>query len=207
LIALMLGLHNWVKTTGEYILGSIVRERAIAELGAADAAGVQRAIGGFYSCFFTYVNILGLLLQLFVVSRVVRYFKVSKALLFLPIISLSAYSVIVLIPLLRAVLVAKVAENATDYSLNNTIRNMLFLPCTTEQKYSAKQAIDSFFVRVGDVLSAGVVFAGTQWLGFGAQNFALVNAGLVVVWLLLAWRIGRYYQQLSDSGRPPVTTA
>ena len=57
--------------------------------------------------------------------------------------------------MLRAVLAAKVAENSTDYSINNTIRNMLFLPCTREQKYSAKQAIDSFFVRMGDVLSAG----------------------------------------------------
>ena len=59
-------------------------------------------------------------------------------------------------------LAAKVAENATDYSLNNTVRNMLFLPCTYEEKFSAKQAIDSFFVRMGDVLSAALVFFGTN---------------------------------------------
>ena len=38
---------------------------------------------------------------------------------------------------------------------------MLFLPCTYEEKFSAKQAIDSFFVRMGDVLSAVLVFVGT----------------------------------------------
>ena len=68
--------------------------------------------------------------------------------------SVSAYNVIVFVPTLAAVMAAKVAENATDYSLNNTVRNMLFLPCTYEEKFSAKQAIDSFFVRMGDVLSA-----------------------------------------------------
>ena len=77
----------------------------------------------------------------------------------LPCISLCAYNILAFVPTLRAVLAAKVAENATDYSLNNTVRNMLFLPCTYEEKFSAKQAIDSFFVRMGDVLSAALVFS------------------------------------------------
>mgnify|MGYP000057750016 CR=1 FL=1 len=32
---------------------------------------------------------------------------------------------------------AKTAENATDYSLQNTVRQILFLPTTREQKYKA----------------------------------------------------------------------
>jgi len=53
--------------------------------------------------------------------------------------------VLAFVPSLWWVLGAKVAENSTDYSLNNTVRNILFLPCSREEKYSAKQAIDSFF--------------------------------------------------------------
>jgi AAA family ATP:ADP antiporter len=111
----------------------------------------------------------------------------------LPVLSLGAYSMILFLPLLRAVLAAKVMENSTEYSLNNTVRNMLFLPCTYEQKFSAKQAIDSFFVRVGDVLSALLVFAGTNVFALSPRGFAAVNAGLVLVWLLLAWRVGVQY--------------
>jgi len=70
---------------------------------------------------------------------------------------------------------AKVAENSVDYSLNNTVRNMLFLPCTREQKYSAKQVIDSFFVRLGDVFSAILVFVGTTWLTLGPRGFTIAN--------------------------------
>ena len=116
------------------------------------------------------MNILGLLLQLFVVSRVVKYLGVPIGVMILPCISLTAYGIISFFPLLRAVLAAKVAENSTDYSLNNTVRNMLFLPCTREQKYSAKQAIDSFFVRMGDVLSAAIVFVGTNVLHHGGPR-------------------------------------
>jgi AAA family ATP:ADP antiporter len=88
-----------------------------------------------------------------------------------------------------------VAENSTDYSLNNTVRNMLFLPCTYEEKFSAKQAIDSFFVRMGDVLSAALVFFGTNVMQLSAQRFAAVNAVLVLVWLVLAWQVGKIYTQ------------
>src|SRR5207253_9558941 len=56
----------------------------------------------------------------------------------------------------------KVLENGTDYSIQNTARHALFLPTSREAKYKAKQAIDSFFWRAGDVLQAVVVFVGTQ---------------------------------------------
>jgi AAA family ATP:ADP antiporter len=83
---------------------------------------------------------------------------------------------------------------------------MLFLPCTPEQKYSAKQAIDSFFVRLGDVGAAGVVFVGITFLRLAPRGFAVANALFVLAWLLLAWRIGRAYRDLSASGRPPATS-
>ncbi len=207
MMAVMLMLLNWVNTTGGYILDSIVLENAIAQVGSTDQNAIKSAIGQFYSTYFTYVNVLGLLLQMFVVSRVVKYLGVGFGIMILPVISLTAYSIIVFFPLLRAVRTAKVAENATDYSLNNTIKNMLFLPCTTEQKYSAKQAIDSFFVRMGDVLSALLVFVGTAVFTLDPRGFAAVNALLVIVWLGLAWRTGRTYTELAATGKPPVTAA
>jgi AAA family ATP:ADP antiporter len=204
LMAFMLLFLNTVNTTGEYILGGIVKDAAVRHVGN-DPAQVSAAIAQFYATYFTYVNVLGLLLQLFVVSRVVKYLGVPIGVMIMPALSLTAYSIISFIPILRAVLVAKVAENSTDYSINNTIRNMLFLPCTREQKYSAKQAIDSFFVRMGDVLSAAIVFVGTTVVALGAQGFAIVNAVMVVVWLILAWRIGREYAQLAATKSAPVT--
>jgi AAA family ATP:ADP antiporter len=201
LIGLMLMLLNWINTTGEYILGSIVKENAVAMIAAGDAPGLTEGqiIGDFYAKYFSMVNGLGLFLQLFVVSRIVKHAGVAWAVMILPALSFGAYNILVFIPTLTAVLTAKVAENATDYSLNNTVRNMLFLPCTYEQKFSAKQAIDSFFVRMGDVLSAALVFLGTTLVVLPARGFALVNAVLVVVWLVLAWRTGRHYKTLTPS--------
>ena len=80
LMALMLMLVNWVNTTGEYILGSIVKDTADATWSPTGQAGgltEGQLIGDFYSKYFTLVNVLGLLLQLFVVSRVVKHLGVS----------------------------------------------------------------------------------------------------------------------------------
>jgi AAA family ATP:ADP antiporter len=197
LMAAMLMLANWVNTTGEYILGNIVKQHAVNLIAAGQNGGLTEGqiIGDFYSKYFTYVNVLSLVLQLFVVSRIVKYFGVKWAIMILPCVSLGAYNILAFIPTLTFVLTAKVAENATDYSLNNTVRNMLFLPCTYEEKFSAKQAIDSFFVRMGDVLSAALVFFGTNIMQLGPRRFAAVNAVLVLIWLILAWNVGRIYAQ------------
>ena len=208
LMALMLMLLNWVNTTGEYILGRIVKDTAQALVATGQSNGLTEAevIGGFYSKYFGMVNILALLLQLFVVSRVVKHWGIRWAVMVLPMISLGAYNILVFLPVLYAVLSAKVAENATDYSLNNTVRNMLFLPCTYEEKFSAKQAIDSFFVRMGDVLSALLVFVGTTMLMIQPRTFAAVNAVLVLAWLALAWQVGRLYDIRSAQAQAPAPT-
>ena len=152
---------------------------------------IQKYIAKFYADFFSVVNVLGLLVQLFLVSRILKYLGIRFAILFLPMIALGGYAFLAFYPVLAVVRWAKTAENATDYSLQNTVRHALFLPTTREQKYKAKQAIDSFFVRAGDVLSAGLVFVGVNWLLFKTEQFAMVNLGLVIVWITLAILIGR----------------
>jgi AAA family ATP:ADP antiporter len=188
-----------VNTTGEYILGRTVAAAAADAVRAGTAGGLdERAyIGKFYSDFFSVVNVVGLLLQLFVVSRVLKFAGVRVAIMVLPLIALVGYGILAFVPILSAVRWAKTAENATDYSLQNTVRNVLFLPTTREEKYKAKQGIDSFFVRAGDVFSAGLVFVGSALLHLGTRQFALVNLALVAGWLVLAVMIGRAYNRLA----------
>jgi AAA family ATP:ADP antiporter len=201
MIALLILLLNWVNTNGEYILGRTVEtltEDAVAARGGGQAE-IQAGIAAFYSKFQTVVNILALLFQALLVSRVMKYAGVGRALLFLPAIALIGYTVIAVVPILGVIRWIKTAENSTDYSLNNTVRHALFLPTTREEKYKAKQVVDSFFWRAGDVLSAVVVMVGVQLLMLTARQFALVNVVLVLAWLVLAVLIGRRYDRLATA--------
>lgn len=199
LIALMMLLLNWVNTTGEYILGKTVLTAAnqAVSLGQTNGASVEDYIGEFYAGLYSVVNILGVLLQLFVVSRVLKYLGVRTAVLILPLIAMGGYLVAAFYPVLEILRITKTAENATDYSVQNTVRQVLFLPTTREEKYKAKQAIDTFFVRAGDVLSAGLIFVGTTWLALTTQHFALINTVLVSVWLIITILLGRHFKRLT----------
>jgi AAA family ATP:ADP antiporter len=68
---------------------------------------------------------------------------------------------------------------------------MLWLNTTPDQKYKAKQAVDSFFVRLGDVSSALLVAGLSGILGLGVRTFALVNVLLIGAWLALVLAISR----------------
>jgi AAA family ATP:ADP antiporter len=199
LIALLMLLLNWVNTTGEYILSRTVTAAAQAGVAAGRTGGlsVEEYIGSFYSSFLFMTSLVAMLLQLFVVSRIIKYLGVRTGIMILPLLALTGYTILAFVPVLALVRTVKIAENATDYSINNTVRNVLFLPTSRDQKYKAKQAIDSFFVRAGDVLSAGLVYLGTTALGFSTTGFARVNLVLAALWVLLALVIGREYSRKS----------
>ena len=203
LIALMILFLNLVKTTGEYLLSRTVVESA-SKLIAEHAPGIaskEEYIGKFYAGFFKAVNILGLLAQLFLVSRFIKYLKIRGSLLIYPIVAFFSYGLMAFYPILSMIRKAKVAENATDYSLGNTVKNALFLPLSREDKYKGKQAIDTFFVRLGDVVSAGIVFVGTNWIILSSQQFAISNIVFSGVCFVLALLVGNEYQRRTSANK------
>ncbi len=197
MLALLLLMLNLVNTTGEYILASYVEEMAAEAVASGAARDADAFVGSFYGEFFLYVNIAGVLLQALVVSRIVKYTGLAGVLLMLPIVSLGAYSLVAFGVTFSIFRWAKTAENSTDYSVMNTARAMLWLPTSRDEKYKAKQAIDTFIVRVGDLLSGALVFLGTEILTFGVQTFAMINVVIAVVWLALGWLLYREYRRLA----------
>jgi AAA family ATP:ADP antiporter len=197
LIASMVVLLNLVNTIGEYLLGNLVVAQAARALADGTAAGLTRSqlIGVFYGDFFGWVNLVSLIMQLFVVSRVFKRVGVGGALFVLPLVAFVSYGGLALWPVLAAVRVGKIFENSTDYSLQNTARHALFLPTSREAKYKAKQAIDAFFWRAGDVLQAILVFTGIR-LAFGVPQFARLNQVLAVIWLMVIVGIYREHKKL-----------
>lgn len=149
LIGLMLMLFYCVDATGEYILGSIVSDGAAdaVQTGRAGGLAVEQLIGRFYSRYFALVNIGSLLLQLLLVSRIVKYAGVGKAVAVQPALAVLAYATMGFVPVLGLMLVAKISEKATDYSLNNTVHNMR--SCRVLVKKSTAQSRSSIHSSYG----------------------------------------------------------
>jgi len=197
-IAVMMILLNAVNTTGEYFVSHLVSLHAQTMAAADPRFDAQAYIGSFYGDYQFWVNVVALLLQAFVASRLVKYQGLRSVLLVLPLIALGGYTVIAAGATFALVRWIKTAENATDYSIMNTARQLLWLPTSADEKYKAKQAIDAFFVRSGDVLSAAIVFAGTAVLHLSIARFALMNVALVLAWLTVALLVLRRHDALLE---------
>jgi AAA family ATP:ADP antiporter len=195
-IAVLTVLLNVVNTTGGYVLNKLIVEEATARFGTDPAAVVEsrQFITAFSGSIIAMVNLVGFLLQLFVTSRVIRYLGVRGALFILPALALINYSIIAVAPILAVVRIGKILENSTDYSIQNTLRQALFLPTSREAKYKAKAAIDTFFTRAGDVVSAGFVGVG-QVAGLPTPVFAGLNVALTGAWLWVAGQIAREHRK------------
>ena len=202
LLAAFALVYNWVNTNGEYMLSKLIKADAAAAVARGEITAKQLgdAIGAAYADFFFYVNVAGVLMQTFIVSRVVKWLGLSKAFLFLPALALANASIVAFLPIVALVKAGKTAENATDYSLNNTLRQMLWLVTSPEMKYKAKQVVDTFCVRIGDVCSALAVYLTVDVLKFSVQRFALISMVLAGIWMVLAIAIGRMHREL-DQGK------
>jgi len=192
LIAILTVLLNVVNTSGEYLFSRYVVEVAhrIHGAGADALAAREQFIGTTYSRLYSTVNLIGFLLQMFVVSRLFKSLGVGRSLYVHPMVALVGYMTMLTTPSMLAMSWLKVTDNSIDYSLGNTTKQALWLPTSREAKYKAKQAVDCFFVRAGDVLQAGVVFVGER-LAFGVPAFAALNVVLAGTWLSVVGMLNR----------------
>ena len=204
LAALVTLLTNWVNTNGENLLFRVIQETLAGDAqsqGITDNRLMQEFIRdgttAFYGNFYFWVNTVALLLQAIVASRLLKYGGFAAILLILPVVALTSYTVMALLPILAVVKVMKIAENATDYSLNNTSRHVLWLPVSTAMKFRGKPAIDTLYVRLGDGLAAITVVVGVHVLALSTSQFFIFNVGLVLCWLLVGVLLVREHRRAS----------
>jgi ATP:ADP antiporter, AAA family len=181
LIAVSVLLLNLINTTGDFILAKMVDARA--QLVPADAR--HRFIGEFYGDFQTYVSVLTAVVQIVLVARVFKVLGIGSALFVLPLLAVTGYGASAVMPALAVVAAVKVFENSTDYSLQNTLQQALFLPTSRDAKYKAKSAIDTVSVRLGDLASTGLVFIGAQ-LHLGVLGYSIANIAAALLWVWVA---------------------
>ena len=188
---------NWCNANGEYILDRTL----LASVSEAQAHGMTPAafVGSFKAEYFAYVSVAGVVVQMFLVSRILTRFGVRNALLIMPFVTFTGYTLVLVAPILALIRVAKIAENSLDYSLQNTARQALYLVTSRAEKYAGKTLVDTFVVRAGDMLSAGVVLLGSR-IGVSTQTFAALNLVLVCVWVVTIFAIGKENDRRAAEG-------
>ena len=197
LIAIMMVLINWISSTGDFIHRDFVKHHFGAIVAADGGQSAKDLITAYMGRFFFWMVILQLSIQVLLVGRLFRWIGVAGALLLPAALSLIGYGLVGFVPLLTVIRAVRLGEQSTQYSLTNTLRQALFLLTDRRSTYEGKTTIETFFWRFGDLLQAGVVYAGLNWLHWSASQFAVLNLILAVLWIGLAVAIGREFVKMA----------
>ena len=144
------------------------------------------------------VNGLTLIVQIFLTSRLIKWFGLAAVLAIIPILLATGFVLLGLSPVLGVLLLVQVIRRAGNYAVMRPAREMLYVVLSREEKYKAKNFIDTVVYRTGDAVSAWV-YAGLRSIGIGLSGIALIAVPLALVWAWLAFGLGRQQARAAEA--------
>ncbi|TAL34518.1 MAG: MFS transporter [Spirochaetes bacterium] len=142
------------------------------------------------------VNALTLAVQVFLTGRIVGRFGIGISLAAVPALLTAGFAFLGAMPALGTIVAVQVVRRAGDYALTRPGREMLYVVLGREEKYKAKNFIDTVVYRGGDALSAWA-YAAMGGLGLSVAGTAFAAMPLAALWAWIAWRLGLRQETLA----------
>jgi AAA family ATP:ADP antiporter len=136
------------------------------------------------------VALLTIAVQCLATGRLMTRFGVGALLAVLPVLTLLGFLALAAVPTLVVLVAFQSTRRAANFALSKPAREVLFTVVGREQRYKAKNVLDTLVYRGGDAAS-GWAFAGLTGLGLGLSAIALVTLPVAALWLLLGLALGR----------------
>jgi ATP:ADP antiporter, AAA family len=150
----------------------------------------------FFATIDLIVNVITLFVQVFLTGRLVRWLGVAIVLSLLPILSMLGFSAIFIMPTLSAVATFQVARRAGNFALTQPARQLLYTVVSREDRYKAKNFIDTAVYRAGDQVGAWS-YALIGMVGWGIKEAGIVSVVLSALWLVNSLWLGRRQEALA----------
>jgi ATP:ADP antiporter, AAA family len=142
------------------------------------------------------VQTLTIFIQIFVTGRLTRRLGVTVLLAAVPLTMMFGFGLLALAATFPVLAFVMIVRRVGEYALVRPGREMLFTNVDAETKYKAKNAIDTFVYRGGDVIAAwanvGIVAIGT------ASAAAVVGGVISAAWGVTGWLIGRRHDSEAE---------
>lgn len=151
----------------------------------------------FFANIDLWVNALTLLFQLFLTGRLVGWLGVGLALCTLPLLSVAGFAVLAVAPTVGVFVAVQVTRRVGNFALARPTREVLFTSVPREDRYKAKNFIDTVVYRGGDQVGSWA-YAGLIALGLSMTGIAVVAVPLSVIWLGLSFWLGRRQERAEE---------
>jgi AAA family ATP:ADP antiporter len=151
------------------------------------------------------VNTLTIVIQIFFTGRLVKWLGLAVTLALIPLLLGVGFAVLGSAPVLSVLLVVQVIRRAGNYAIMRPAREMLYVVLGREEKYKAKNFIDTVVYRAGDAASAWV-YAGLRAMGFSLGSIAWLAVPVAAIWAWLAYTLGKRQGAIAASADANAST-
>jgi AAA family ATP:ADP antiporter len=169
-----------ITSTALYFQQADIVSRSFSDSGARTS---------FFAQIDLWVNLLALITQLFLTNRLVKWLGLGWALAMLPLVTVVGFLVIGFHPGLMAIMAVQVVRRGWNYGMMKPAMETLYTVIPREDKYKAKNLIDTFVYRAGDQVGAWS-YDGLVAAGLGLTAIAFLNVPVAGVWLGVALVLG-----------------
>jgi ATP:ADP antiporter, AAA family len=143
-------------------------------------------------------QVLTVVTQIFFTGRIIRWLGLAVTLALLPAMSILGFGALGAIPTFGTLAIFTVLRRASNFALTNPAMEVLFTVVPREDKYKAKNIIETFVYRGGDQLGA-MAYAGLAAAGLSLAGISFAAVPLGVVWLWLGLWLGRKQSVLAKA--------
>ncbi|MGA6926289.1 MAG: Npt1/Npt2 family nucleotide transporter, partial [Desulfosarcina sp.] len=149
------------------------------------------------------VNAITLFVQVFLTGRIIRKIGIGWTLALIPLLLMIGFLALGVAPGLTVIVVVQVLRRSGNYAVMRPAREMLYVVLSREEKYKAKNFIDTVVYRGGDAFSAWI-YAGLQGAGLAASRIALAAVPLAGIWAWVSYKLGKRQERMARaSANPP----
>lgn len=136
------------------------------------------------------VNAITLIVQLFFTGRILAFLGVALTLTVLPLLTLFGFGALALMPTVPVLVAFQVLRRSSNYAVARPTREVLYTVVPREDRYKAKNFIDTVVYRAGDQIGAWS-YALVAMMSFGHNALTGIAVALAALWLINAWWLGR----------------
>ncbi len=144
------------------------------------------------------VNVLTLLVEIFLTNRLIGRFGVALLLMVLPLLNVVGFGALIVAPTLVVIVVFQALRRVVEYALARPVREILFTVVSREEKYKAKNFIDTVIYRGGDAMS-GWLSSFLKGAGVGLASVATLAIPLALGAALVGWYLGKKQEKLKNA--------
>ena|GEM_PF-776591 len=151
-------------------------------------------LASFFGFWFSTINVIGLVIQLFVVHLLVDRYGITKSMMSMPILLLSGLLALIFFPILFFGILIKLFDGGLKQSLYKTSTELVIMPLKPNLRRRAKIFIDVVIDSIATGFAGFLIYYFGNILGLTLVNISFLTILTCSIWIYFIFRSSQSYQ-------------